>query len=279
MLPQLFVAILIFISPLAWAASGLSAIKDSPTSIILSTNQDTLPGEFPKNPEGVVDGKDKTSVKDFLERQAPRSDGIGVPLAPDWVKVLEGMLAAGQYKEIEKLSRQQLRDSASFTEWITQRAESVDVRLMWTLAERHALARRYELAARWAYAALLGTQQELSICLNGETRSAVSLLTESHPELMTAIRQQPFFIKQAKQSAFILLAKAPNFADPQLWLCKPYSPAEFQASARRAFVYDTIYRPYLRARERNRLRVEWQMQEKPEPLPSIPQSAPGEAPR
>lgn len=279
MLPQLLAVFFAFLSPLAWPASGPSLSKDAVIAPLFSTSEDTLLGEFPKPLEGIVDGKTKSSVKDFLERQAPRSDAVGIPLAPNWVKALEEMLVVGQYKEIEKLSREQFRDSASFTEWITQKAQSVDVRLMWTLAERHALARRYEPAAQWAYAALLGTQQELSVCLNGETRSAVSLLTESHPDLMTAIRQQPFSIKQAKQSAFTLLAKAPRFADPQIWLCKPYSPAALQASTSRFFVYDIAYRPYLRARERNRLRVEWRMQEKPEPLPAIPTSASGDAPR
>lgn len=238
-----------------------------------------LPDAFPLAPEGAVDGQPKPSVQDFLARQGPRLDDPGVPFSSQWAKALEAMLVAGEYGRIEKISRNEFRNSVGFTEWLTQNAQSVDVRLMWTLAERHALARRGELTARWAYAALLGTQQETATCLGNEPRNAIALLTASHPTLTAAIRQQPFYIKEAKEFAFALLRKAPRYADPGLWLCRPYALEAHRASPGRVLAYEAVYHPFLRARERNRLHSLWRMGGLPEPIPSMPQPDSGTAPR
>lgn len=219
---------------------------------------------------GRVDDLAKPSLKEILERQRLAGMGPRGSISPENYAKLEALYVLQQYETIGNYLARYSVD-AEAQEWIRRKASDGSVPMMWMLADRYASVQTIDLAVKWGHAALLGSIQERSTCLDGETDEAAAKISSQHPHLTTLTRGNPFLIKESKIFAMDVLATAARYPDPIPWLCKPYSSRTRQQNPSARFAYDPIYFPHLRAKARNALRKKYQIDQPLETLPPLPE--------
>lgn len=241
------------------ASSAPAAVSDESTKTDLLSNIMI----------GRIDEIAKSSVTEILERQRMGGHKFsGVISAENYAK-LDQLYALQQYDSISSYLLKYPSDAAS-EDWIRRKANDGSVPMMWLLADRYASVRTIDLAVKWGHAALLGTMQERSVCLDGDTEDAAAKISANHPRLTVMDHGNPFLAKEAKLFAMSVLANATKYPDPVTWLCKPYSSRGRIQTLGALFAYDAIYFPHLRAKARNALRRKYQIIQPIEPLPPLP---------
>lgn len=240
--------------------------------------QKTSTATFPAMMPGPVDQQAKSSLREIYERELSLGQTADfVNAVPDEVIAkLEASARANQYDEVGRYVRGAPLDP-KISDWMTKRANGGDVLMMWHLADRFAYARTYDPAIKWAYAALMGTMQERALCLDDDVYFAPGIISEQHGRLIKLSRSNPFALKDAKIFAMKVLMKAPAYPDPVSWLCKPYSSIRRSLNPVAFYAFEPIYYPYLRARERNRLRKSLAIDDAVETLPPLPKPLPPQA--
>lgn len=169
---------------------------------------------------------------------------------PDsFYQTLTPLLATGQYAVIvQNISRAKAQDDPKTLRWYEAAAREGHVRLIWELAEGLARTGRFEKSTYWAYAALIGTYQETSLCTMNEIQFAAADLIRTHPASRDASHQNGQISREALRFAFQFMAQAPS-QSPE-WLCKGYANNQ---KSNQAYFYDPPYWADLRLRARERL--------------------------
>lgn len=227
-------------------------------------------------PSGTVDLTPKPSFSEVfksqqilaIQQQAPSDDSGIDPSKSDVLSKLDQAVASGAYSFISAFIAHNLLNP-KVVEWTLRRAQGGDVLLMWELSDVYAKNNSIDLAIQWAYAALLGTMQERSLCLDPQVEYAAQQISSAHQRTIEMRRANPFITKDAKIFAITTLRLAKNYPDPVLWLCQPYSNPKRTAS-RKPLAYDAIYFPVLRSRARNKIRAAMSIDDPQETTPSVP---------
>ena len=220
--------------------------------------------------QGLIDEAPKSSAAEVMRKQrqdmvANRQHASGAQLAQ-----LSQALDAGMYPEVQAFIRAHAGEPA-MVQWALARASRGDVPMMWELAELYAFDNADEQAVKWAYSAILGVLQERSLCLQNSNQGPTKIAAE-HPRVVALARANAHWTREAKAFAMRLLSSPLDYPSPEPWLCRPYGPKQ-RPNARSAaplVTYDPIYFPILRARARNKLRVDLAIPGGPEQEPPMP---------
>lgn len=222
-----------------------------------------------KKREGAVDEMKKSSAQNIFESAASKTDPTANSKIPENVLMkLDQAVSVGAYLEIANFIRKYKEDPKLF-EWVQTRAKQGNVMLMWELADLQAQRNSIELAINWAYAALIGTLQERALCTDPHVEFAADKIASMHVRTVNLRRANPFLTKDAKKFAIDTLMNAPTPPHPEPWLCKTYANPNHQKS--QAYSYHPAYFSYLRARERNKIRINLQIESPAEALPAMPE--------
>lgn len=193
---------------------------------------------------------------------------------------LAAALNAGMYAEVSAFVRFHAGER-KMIDWVESRAKNGNVPMMWDLADLYEFERNEPAVAKWANAAIIGTMQEATLCLDKQRSiDAPARFAALHPRSVKVARSTAHLSKEAKVFAFSTLAAAQGYPSPALWLCAPAPSASARpqtAAKTRPLVYDAIYFPILRIRARNKLSQSlgvYRQQEREPEMPAAPSLAP-----
>lgn len=239
----------------------------SPTTDLLSRHMDGPIDLIPKESAAALVGQmdrplsnnRKAATDEQLDKLALALDAGLYPQVSDFIR-----FHAGERKIID---------------WVESRAKNGNVPMMWDLADLYEFERDESSVAKWANAAIIGTMQEATLCLDKQRNSdAPARFAALHPRSVKVARSTSHLTKEAKSFAFATLAAAQGYPSPALWLCGPAPGAAGRpqnGAKGRPVVYDAIYFPILRIRARNKLSQSLGVYREPEREPEMPQpSAP-----
>lgn len=242
-----------------------------PLTALSATTPNTVPNAdlLMKKREGAVDEMKKNSAQNIFDSAASKNDPTANSKIPENVLTkLDHAVSVGAYVEIANFIRKYKEDPKLF-DWVQTRAKQGNVMLMWELADLHAQSNSIELAINWAYAALIGTLQERALCLDPHVEFAAEKIASMHARTVNLRRANPFLTKDAKKFAIDALMNAKNPPHPEPWLCKTYADPNHAKS--QPYSYHPAYFSYLRARERNKIRINLQIESPAETLPALPE--------
>jgi hypothetical protein len=226
--------------------------------------------------DGPVDAMPKASAAEAMKRHRQAAIAARQHATDQDIERLSAALDAGMYPEVAAFVRAHSGEP-KILQWTLGRASRGDVPMMWELADLYAQDGVQEPAVKWAYAAIIGALQERSLCLQ-KSNVGPSKIAAEHPKVVAIARAHPHLTREAKAAAMSFLASPLNYPSPEAWLCKPYNvKSRLRRAPSSPSVYDAAYFPVLRARARNKLRLELEIPGAPEQEPAMP-AAPARQP-
>jgi hypothetical protein len=119
--------------------------------------------------------------------------------------------------------------------------------------------------------------QERALCTDPHVDFAADKIAAIHTRTVQLRRTNPFLTKDAKKFAINTLMHATNPPHPESWLCKAYADPKHPKS--QPYTYHSTYFSYLRIRERNKIRINFQIDSPAEELPALPEQPTAPNPR
>lgn len=244
------------------AAQRAPAAPPSPTTDLLSRHMD-----------GPIDLIPKESAAALVSQMDRPLSNNRKAATDEQLDQLAAALDAGLYPQVSDFIRFHAGER-KMIDWVELRAKNGNVPMMWDLADLYEFERNDAAVAKWANAAIIGTMQEATLCLDKQKNiDAPARFAALHPRSVKVARSTAHLSKEAKAFAFATLAAAQNYPSPALWLCGPAAGAAGRpqsAAKSRPLVYDAIYFPILRVRARNKLSQSLGVYREPEREPEMP---------